>query len=196
MCLLLETIKVLNGTFLHLPFHQERINHSQGIHFPGCSLIRLSEIPIPPGIKDQVYKCRIIYGAELQITEFSEYVPKPINHLKLVVADHLDYSFKYADRSGIHILLSGLRDDEDIIIIKKGMITDTSYTNLAFYTGSGWFTPASPLLEGTCRKRLLHEQKIRVQEIVPADLVMFQKVSLINAMLDLDEKRLPIHQIW
>ncbi|MFH1161363.1 MAG: aminotransferase class IV [bacterium] len=172
-----------------------RIDQSQSIHFPVYSAIRLSEIPIPAGHKGLVYKYRIIYGADLEKTEFIEYTPRPIERLKLVEANDLEYSYKYLDRSAINALLSRTTGKEDIIIIKNGVITDTSFTNLAFFTGSKWLTPASPLLQGTCRKRLIHEGRLIEEEIVPKDLVKFRKVSLINAMLDLDEWSLPMHRI-
>ncbi|MBN1984735.1 MAG: hypothetical protein JW761_00460, partial [Prolixibacteraceae bacterium] len=49
-----------------------------------------------------------------------------------------------------------------------------------------WWTPDTPLLEGTQRERLLKQGKIRVCRITPENLSKYIKVGLINAMQDLE----------
>lgn len=85
--------------------------------------------------------------------------------------------------------------DEELIIVKNGIITDTSYANLVFYNGKEWHTPSRPLLQGTKRQKLIDEGKIKEREIRVHDLKKFTKCSLINAMLDIGEIELPVNKI-
>ena len=77
---------------------------------------------------------------------------------------------------------------DDIIIVKDGLITDASYANLIFWDGENWFTPNTPLLKGVQREKLLKDGLIQEKEIKPSDLASYQKVALINAMLDFKDK--------
>jgi 4-amino-4-deoxychorismate lyase len=75
---------------------------------------------------------------------------------------------------------------DDILIIKNGFITDTSFSNIAFFDGTQWFTPFTYLLNGTQRQHLLRQGAIVETEITPSDLKQFRYAKLINAMLDLE----------
>ncbi len=195
MCLLLETIKVTNRRFHHLEYHQARVDQSRTMLFQQSGRLDLSDISIPPGLTQGVYKCRVVYGEKIAQIEFLPYFKKPVNQVKLVEADKLEYPFKYMNRSAFLELLENNPGYDELIIVRQGLITDTTYSNLAFYTGSRWYTPASPILKGTCRQRLLDEGALEEADITPADLSGFIRVSLINAMLELDELSFSTRQI-
>lgn len=195
MCLLLETIRVYDGIFCYPEYHQERMDRSRETLFPGSAGINISEIRIPESFKSGVYKCRIIYGSRLEKTEFFPYVPKPVRNLKLVDAPDLDYSFKYLDRSGIEKLQESNPGFDEIILVKNRVITDTSFSNLAFLSGKKWFTPAVPLLAGTKRQRLIDCGILSPVTITVEDLYCYSYVSLINALLDLNDVLLPVSAI-
>jgi 4-amino-4-deoxychorismate lyase len=76
---------------------------------------------------------------------------------------------------------------EEILIVKNGLVTDTSFSNIVFYDGSDWITPDPPLLKGTKRTRYLRDGEIRTMKIRSSDISHFEKARLINAMLDLDD---------
>lgn len=135
-----------------------------------------------------VYKCRVSYSREIEKVEFEAYTPKEINSFKLVESD-IDYSLKYADRSELLNLYRQRGAADEIIIVKNGLITDTSYSNLIFFNGNKWLTPKSPLLFGIQRERLLREGKIQEADITAADLVNFESVMVVNAMLWFDLER-------
>lgn len=78
---------------------------------------------------------------------------------------------------------------DDILIIKNGVVSDTSFANIIFFDGQRWVTPKIPLLEGTCRARLIANNTIISQEITLNDLKLFSKFMIINAMLDFDTQR-------
>ena len=131
------------------------------------------------------HKFRFEYDSASYQLESEVYQPKSIQTIKLVEAN-LDYNFKFIDRSGLQNLLDQSQADE-IIIVKNGLVTDSSYSNLAFFDGSGWWTPERPLLAGIRRASLLDRGKIKTIKIRIDDLLKYEKVSLVNAMLDLDE---------
>ncbi len=142
-----------------------------------------------------IIKCRIVYDKEIKEVTFQPYTQKPIRSLVLVEAGNIEYPYKYLDRSGIVQLQKGHQDYDEIILVKNGCITDTSYSNLAFLSGDEWFTPAEHLLNGTCRQRLVDQGALQEIRITPRDLFRYSHVSLINAMLDLGEVVLPIKEV-
>ena len=130
-----------------------------------------------------LYKCRIVYDHQSRVTEFLPYTFKPITSLKLVVEDSILYDHKYADRSRINQLMERRENCDDILIIKKGWVTDSSYANILFKRGDKWYTPRSCLLKGTMRESLLQSGKIIEEEIRVKDIANFEKFKMINAML-------------
>lgn len=85
---------------------------------------------------------------------------------------------------------------DDVLIIKNGYITDSSFCNIIFFDGYKWFTSKTPLLKGTCRDRLIAEGVVSEVEIKTEHLADYSMFMLINAMLDFDISRaLPISNI-
>ncbi len=195
MCLLIETIKVANRQFRYLEYHQSRMDQSRATLFPDSDQLLLSELAIPPQLSKGTYKCRIVYGERMGNVEFIPYVKKSVNRVKLVEADDLEYPFKYVDRSAFLELSKNNPGYDEMIIVQHGLITDTTYSNLAFHRGGKWYTPASPILKGTCRQRLLDEGLLEEIDITPADLPRFNRISIINAMIGLDELSFSVRQI-
>jgi len=189
MSLLYESIKVENRQLVSISFHNERINRSRKELFGTTEEINLvNKIVIPEELSGGIYKCRVFYNQEIESAEFIKYQQRNIKQLYAVVDDIIGYSYKYTDRSAINKLKEkhAPSEEEDIIIIKNGMITDTSYSNVALYDGEKWFTPAEPLLKGTQRARLLKEGKIFERKIKLSDLTNYVEIKLINALMDFD----------
>lgn len=195
MTLLLETIRISDGTPQNLSLHEERMNASRRKLFGSTGDISLTEnINVPEDCLKGVYRCRLIYEESIISIEFSPYRPAAIRTLKVVHADDIDYSLKYLDRS----CLTGLIDRgvaDDVLIVKNGFVTDTSYSNIVFTDGSHWVTPDTPLLRGTMREKLLREGAIKEEGITVSDLGRFTHFRLINAMLGFDSPVLPITNI-
>ena len=111
-----------------------------------------------------------------------EYHAKSISRLVPIEAD-IDYHLKYADRSALESLKCGLAPDEEPLIVKRGLVTDTTFANVVFRARSGvLYTPRTPLLEGTRRAALLDAHILTTADIAPADLNSFTDFYLINAM--------------
>ena len=135
-----------------------------------------------------IVKCKVIYEKEIVEISFKPYIKRPVLSLKLVYDDTLEYHVKYLDRTSLDALFALRGDCDDIIIVKGGLITDTSISNLIFFDGSDWITPAHPLLEGTCRARLITEGKVLLRDITQAQLGQYQGCKLINAMREPEEE--------
>ena len=188
---LLETIKISDGIPRNLFWHQERYNHSYELYYNQKSGTLLENIiSVPDLFKFGLIKARLLYNKDSFKLEFANYVPAGIRTLKLVENNDIEYGLKYTERSLIRKLLQQKRENDDILIIKNGKITDTSISNIVFYDGETWFTPRFPLLKGTARERLLNEQRIFEKDVVIEDLRLFTHFRLINAMLDFDDQEM------
>jgi 4-amino-4-deoxychorismate lyase len=187
MCLLFETIKVNNGSFCNLQYHSERMNTSRKLLLRSQNKIDLKALlTVPLECLSDVFKCRVSYDHYIHKIEFEKYKIRKIKTLQLVIADNIDYSHKFSDRSLLERLKKST-DADEILIVKNGKITDTSFSNIVFFDGKKWVTPNSPLLKGTRRQELLDKEIIHERKICTDDLEKFKKAKLINAMLDFEE---------
>lgn len=185
----IETIKVVNGVFMHPEFNIQRMKQTmKEVFHSSLSDTFLQEVIIPREMNHGVVKCRILYGYSIEEVEFRKYECRKVSSLKLVDGADIDYSRKYADRSSLMRLLQEKGSCDDVLIVKNGYITDTSYSNVVLSDGSGYYTPSTYLLNGTCRQRLLAEGKVIAKDISVGDLSSFENLYLINAMLDLDDE--------
>lgn len=196
MSRLLETIKLYQKKLWNIEYHNERMNQSRKELY-GCSdsLNLESIIKIPSEISDGLFKCRVIYTDKILDVDIMPYATRAINSLQIVHANELEYNHKYEDRSTLQKLLCKCTAS-DVIIIKNGFVTDTSYSNIVFYDGVKYFTPSTPLLKGTKREKLLKEGTITEEEIKLNDIQKYKSVFLINALMDIDDKyAIPIENI-
>jgi 4-amino-4-deoxychorismate lyase len=189
MSLLFESIKVEKRKFVNISFHNERFNRSRR------KLLNIWEeenlefiVTIPEELNDEIYKCRIFYDYKIDKVEFLKYEPRNVLSLKTVTCDDIFYEYKYADRSKIDELKDKHASfpEEDILVVKNGLITDTSYSNIVFFDGGKWFTPKEPLLSGTKREKLLREGRIFDRKIKLTDLKNYTEFKMINAMMEFD----------
>lgn len=191
----IESIKLLNGDVYHLAYHQERVCRTFSHFFPSEKVLSLQEIISKialPAIGK--YKIRIVYSKDNLIVEIHPYHIKPINTIKCVNADEYDYSYKFLNREFLNTLKQTSGADE-VIFLKNGKVTDSSYANIIFFDGKQWLTPSFFLLNGTCRQRLLNEGKITEVPIYYTDIQNFEQIGFINAMLDIGEFNLPISKL-
>jgi 4-amino-4-deoxychorismate lyase len=187
---LIESIKVINGKPENILRHEQRMNFARHV-LNGCTdPIDLSEaLSVPAGLDKSLYKCRVVYSTDIELVEFIPYTERSITTLRKVFCDWIDYSFKYLDRTAIDILMKEKGDSDDILIIRKGFVTDTSYCNILFYTGNQWVTPDRPLLEGTKRAALIEKGLVVPRPVREPDIAGFSSFMLVNALLDFDLSR-------
>ena len=185
---LVESIKLKDGVIQNLEYHQNRLNRSMDELFPGAEKIELVKvISIPEACKSGIYKVRVLYKETLEKIEIEPYKARSIQSLKVVFHESVDYHLKFTDRQVLDQLFSQRGDCDDIIIVKNGFVTDSFATNLLFFDGREWFTPSTSLLKGIKRQFLLDQKMIVEKEIREQDIRKYQKVGLINAMIDFEE---------
>lgn len=142
------------------------------------------------------YKARVVYGEQgVETVEYAPYSMRNINSLQVVEDDTITYDYKSTDRSRLNALLEKKGSSDDIIIVKHGLLTDTSFTNLAIYDGKQWLTPKHPLLPGTKRAALLDKAIIREADITLENLRKADRVSLFNAMIEFGEREIAIENV-
>jgi 4-amino-4-deoxychorismate lyase len=196
MSLLIESIKLLDGKFCNLFYHEQRMLRSLEMLCGSKDDLNLEEflgnLSVP---QNGLFKCRIVYDDVSREVEFLQYKPTEIRSLKMVEADRLSYDFKFTDRKKIDRLCEQKDGCDDILIIRKGLVTDSSYANIVFRKGDEFFTPWSPLLKGTQRQKLIDENKVTPDQINAEDIRSFDTFKLINAMLEFDAPEVDVKNI-
>ena len=187
MCLLIETIKTVESNLINLEYHQKRVDRSiRDLFNKNASINLAEEIKVPGYLGKGLFKCRMIYDLEIKKVEFLPYKPPEITTLKLVPCNDLDYSYKFENRQVITKLLELKGRCDDILILKNGLITDTSFCNIVFSDSNNWITPSKPLLKGTQREYLLEKGMVSEANIKGSDIYNFNSFKLINAMIDFE----------
>lgn len=175
-----ETIKCDDYEVFNLEYHQKRIAKTVGLN------INLSEYVYP--ISNKLLRCKLIYDETgIQEVNYFEYKKRDIKTFKLVYDENIEYSKKYLDRGNLDELYAKKEDCDDIIIIKDGLLSDTSIANIAIFYENRWLTPTKPLLEGTTRARLIKHGQIIEKDISVQMLKKCEKFALMNAMIGFDE---------
>jgi 4-amino-4-deoxychorismate lyase len=198
MSQLVESLLVKNGWFYNLDLHEERMNAAMARCFGSTEFIELEELlysKLTQWIETQgedclngKVKCRVLYEREIIAVEFAPYSMRTIKTVKLVYDNTINYSIKTADRTALNNLYNQRGNCDDILIIKNGLVSDAWAANVLFFDGSQWFTPRKPLLEGTKRRLLLNLEMITEADISVEDLKKYQKIRLINALIDFEDE--------
>lgn len=192
---LVESIAVKNGEILNQEWHEKRYMASYAEYFgkkPKKLLLEDLDLVIPD---NAYYKLRIEYSENEKIVALQPYVIKPIESLKIIEHNSIDYHLKSVNRTLLNQLYAQRGNSDDILIVKNGLVTDTSAGNILFYDDKQWFTPNAPLLKGTQRARLLAIGKIKERTIRVCDIQNYEGFQVINAMRPMIEQYNPIHTI-
>ncbi|MDL2303678.1 aminotransferase class IV [Dysgonomonas sp. OttesenSCG-928-D17] len=182
-----EVIKVLDGKFCNPTAHWDRMFRTSKNFFDTPFSMELSDKDIPEEYLTGLVKCRIIYSDQSCKVQYQHYAFRQIKSLRLVEDNNIDYAFKYADREELNALLFRKGDCDDVLIVKNGCITDTSYTNVILENATGLYTPSTYLLAGTKRQQLLDKGIISEREIRVSHLKDYNRLYLINTMIDLED---------
>ena len=150
MSRLLESIRLQNGNFHRLSYHQQRMDRSVKELYGEKNSINLFEslkaykLPSKIGL----YKCRVVYTKPTRISRV--YSIRGLSRstvLKVVYDQEIEYSHKYHDRNKIAALFNQRQYCDDILIIKNGFVTDSSYSNIIFYDGVNWIYARHTLIK-------------------------------------------------
>lgn len=196
MSQLLESIYLNHGEFRNLFYHQSRMIDASRDLFKKELTIELRSLLTEMDYPSQgVYKTRIVYDTEIRKIEFVPYQVNPIQSLKIVHSDTISYEHKFLDRTALHKLFSQRGHADDILIVKKGFITDTYYANIIFRSKDVWYTPRTCLLKGTMRQYLLDAGLIVEADIDVNNYLTYQSFKLINSMSGVDGQEVPVSSI-
>ena len=193
----LETIRVQDGHARHMADHIDRMRRT-ALHFGFTAPALPADLDalVPHTLRTGIVRCRIVYDHTLREITFTPYRRRCLERLIAVDAGAMDYAFKYADRSPLERPQIPLTEADELLFVRDGYVTDTSYTNLILRRGDELVTPDTFLLDGTCRRRLLRTAQIRTAQVRLSDLSAYDELLLVNAMMPLDEAlRLPASSV-
>lgn len=172
---LLETMRLENGRVINLPWHQRRLNIAcRRFGFNAPDLTRLKH-------PKQTIRCRVVYDKKIESIEYPPLNLRRICTLRPVEAP-IGYAFKYADRAALNTLYERRGGADETLIIRRGLITDTTVGNVAFFDGARWLTPRLPLLKGTVRARLIASGFLKPASLRLNKLDRFWLVAVMNAV--------------
>ena len=196
---LVESIRLEGGRFFHVEWHQARMNRVRRALYGDVPEIDLADVLYRRlgeySFGGQRMRVRVLYDAHIRRVEAMVYRRRRISSLRVVELFPVEEGllrYKWADRR-LWKALYGLRGDaDDVLVVRDGLVTDTTIANVAFWDGRRWLTPAQPLMEGTTRMRLLASDELVPADIRVSDLASFEKIRLFNAMA---EWELPIDAV-
>jgi 4-amino-4-deoxychorismate lyase len=182
----IETVLVKNGKIQNLTYHLKRMEKTAK-HFK-WKMDNGKWIMDNEKWKTENARVRITYSYDgIRNIEVFPLKERKFKKFKLIKID-FDYSFKYKNRKKFSIIHSQFSIDfDEFILVKNNLITDTTISNLAFFTGIEWITPKYPLLKGTKRQELLEKGFLKEENIHIYDLPHFKKMAVINAILGFKE---------
>lgn len=177
-----ETIKCEDYEIFNLEYHNKRVANTIGLN------INLQEYIYP--LSEELLRCKVTYNDfEILNVEYFPYKKREINSFKLIFDDEISYSKKYLNRENLESLFLKKEDCDEIIIIKNGIVTDTTIANIAVFYEDIWITSKNCLLNGTTKNRLLEEKFLIEKDISVEMLKKASKIALMNAMIGFDIKK-------
>ena len=182
----IETIRIEGGMIHNLLYHNTRMNQTRKEVFGLETSLDLATFIQPDTFQERT-KCRVEYAGEILGITYGPYQMRPVRSLRLVVSDTVDYRYKSTDRTLLNDLFEQREGCDDILIVRNGLLTDTSICNIALWDGRSWITPASPLLCGTMRAYLLDKGCIFPENIPATDIRKYPRIRLFNAMIGFGE---------
>lgn len=183
MCQFLETIKLCDGQFSRISLHQLRLESAMNEYYPSAIVPKLVDVLSAANFPNSgLYKCRVIYDSQIRLIEFHPYIHPTIQSLKVIETDISSLPYKMADRTDYQAVFAQRANCDDVLLVKNGLLTDTSYCNIALYDGLNWITPKVPLIKGVNRSQLIVEGIIVEKDIKIDDLMNFHNITLFNAL--------------
>lgn len=186
---LLETFCLLDGYLLNLSYHQERVNSSLQRDYNITHFIQAIK-----GTQEFVnaqngkWRVSVTYSENgIESVRFIPYTHPMVSSLCPVEIKENFYKHKWADRTKFDEIKRELPKGVEPLFILDGQVTDTSFTNVVLEKEGELYTPRTYLLKGTKRSLLLDNSLIKEREVTYDSLALYDKVHLINAMLNPNE---------
>jgi len=176
-----ETIRVENGSIQHLSLHMERMKETCSEEYGDFLHENIfTEIQLP---ETGVHRMNIWYNRTDTEVKTALYTPSAISTVALVSCEpDFDYRRKYTNRDALNNMLKSAPGADEIVIVKNGMVTDSSKANIVFEKNGTYYTPDTFLLNGTMRQYLLGSGKITEASIKAENVFDYEKMYFINAL--------------
>jgi len=182
-----ETICIRDGKAHHLAWHNHRLNATRRHHFGCTDTMDLEEHLKTAGL-DTITRCRVVYNHSIVEVSYHPYRKRQVQIFKPIHSS-MEYPWKGENRDTLNQLFAAKEKADEIIICRNGFVRDTTIANIALKIDNRWLTPDTPLLPGTCRARLLAENKITEAPVTVEQLHKASALALMNAMIGFDEIR-------
>ncbi|MDE6139644.1 MAG: aminotransferase class IV [Alistipes sp.] len=187
----IETVRWCQGRYHLIGLHRQRMERTcRELYGTSCEDIGDWLAPVPENMRGMTVKCRITYDIAIRSVEFEPYTPKRVESLQLVDGGTIDYHLKFSDRTTLDLLAERRGSADAVIIVKDGLVTDTTYSNLVFQAGDKLLTPSRPLLRGVMATHLIESGRVIPADLTPDDILPgnrygITRAYLVNAMLPL-----------
>lgn len=187
--MLFETIRVLDGVAERVALHRERAERSCGRALPQLETAVAMAVESLP--RRGEFRLHVSYdaGGVASMTA-TPYGLRCLRRLRVVEAE-VNYPFKDEDRSALDALRRRCSDADEVLILRGGWVTDTTFSNVLLGEPGHWVCPSHYLLRGTRRESLLRAGVVELRPLRAEDLKGFRFISLINAMLPPGRLMLP-----
>jgi 4-amino-4-deoxychorismate lyase len=184
---LVESVRIENKQLQHIELHNQRISDAiQAVYKKEWVINIAAIVEIPADLTNERYKCRLVFYPDRVDYAIELYHQREIKTVKVVTDNTIDYTYKSEDRVKLNEAFAQRGNCDDILIIKNGFVTDAWAANIILFDGEQWITPDTPLLKGVQRTYLLEQGKIEERRVPLGDLPFYQKIRLINAMIDFE----------
>ena len=196
MCRFVESIQLNDGVFKRLELHHKRVRKAMLDYYPKVKVFNLIEsLSRTTFPTEGLYKCRVVYDSEIRKIEYMPYIRREIRSLRLMVTKMESLQYKKEDRNRLNAAFELRGDCDEVLLVKNGLLTDTSFTNIALFDGLNWYTPRIPLIYGVNRTELVEKRLLIEKDIPPSELEEYQRISLFNAMNEFGSIELDISSI-
>lgn len=111
------------------------------------------------------------------------YKTQKLKNFKILKSD-VNYERKFLDRNALDEIFAQRGANDDVLIGKNGILTDTTIANIAILQNDIWITPKNHLLKGTIRQRLLNNSFLIERNFGIKELLSAQSFAILNAMID------------
>ena len=180
-----ETIQIKDGIPALIDLHQQRINGTflffKSISPPDITSIIVDYLEKQKLLINQIYKLRFLYNLDSSYSiQLAPYHSPVISSFTLIENNDIDYTFKSTNRAIFEQLKASVQGE--VIIVKNGFVTDTSFSNIILLKDSIWYTPKTYLLNGVQRQHLLASNKIQEKDIKASDIKCYSHIKIINAL--------------
>jgi para-aminobenzoate synthetase/4-amino-4-deoxychorismate lyase len=196
---LLESLLLVRGRYPLLELHLARLNRSAAYFGFALDLAAAREAlaalakTIPPGTaRSARYKARLTCARDGTLTAGAAPIgsgrtPRLRVGFAPVVVDSGDALLRHktTGRALYDRALAARPDCGDALLVnERGEVTESTRANLVLKLGGGLVTPpvSSGLLPGVFRERLLARGVVREQVVFPADVLLAEKVWLVNSV--------------